>query len=176
MYDGHTWYYIAVGIKSALTSNVSVMHTVGPDSDIIYKPNHDIETTRVSTETKDNRKNISDIITFKCDILSAVRKIDIIFSFKYIQIFFFYFTLQEVWEMWGREGGQQMPGRTSGCECDLEEILWTFWETLWKSWMRRLMSACHGWILVFLWSVTFNHLVIVTLTTTIVSDSSDFCA
>lgn len=40
MYDGHTWYYIAVGIKSALTSNVSVMHTVGPDSDIIYKPNH----------------------------------------------------------------------------------------------------------------------------------------
>lgn len=76
------------------------MHTVGPDSDIIYKPNHDTETTRVSTETKDNRKNISDIRTFKCDILSAVRKIDIIFSFKYIQIFFFfYFTLQELWEM-----------------------------------------------------------------------------
>lgn len=35
----HVWcVYIAVGIKSALTSNVSVVHTVGPNSDTIYKP------------------------------------------------------------------------------------------------------------------------------------------
>lgn len=52
MYDRHTWYYIAVGIKSALTSNVSVMHTVGPNSYNIYKPNHDVKTTRFSIETK----------------------------------------------------------------------------------------------------------------------------
>lgn len=33
----------AVGIKSALTSNVSVMHTVGPNNYIIHKPNHYIK-------------------------------------------------------------------------------------------------------------------------------------
>ncbi len=32
MYDRHTWFYTAVGRKSALTSDVSVMHTVGPNS------------------------------------------------------------------------------------------------------------------------------------------------
>lgn len=32
MYDRHMWFDIAVGIKSALTSNVSVMHTVGPNN------------------------------------------------------------------------------------------------------------------------------------------------
>lgn len=83
-YDRHMWYYIAVGIKSALTSNVSVMHTVGPNSYIIYKPNHYVKTTRFPVKNNMNVIQTFCDITFKCDIwwcssLRAVRKIDIFF-------------------------------------------------------------------------------------------------
>lgn len=50
----HVVLHSSGGIKSALTSTVSVMHTVGPNRYIIYKPNHYIKTTRFSISNKDN--------------------------------------------------------------------------------------------------------------------------
>lgn len=119
MYDRHMWYYyIAVGIKSALTSNVSVMHTVGPNSYIIYKPNHYIKITRFSVKNNMNViQTLCDIITFKCDIwscssLRAVRKIDFFFLVYFLLLKIV--SLQEMWGTGGMEGEGEDNGRTRG--------------------------------------------------------------
>lgn len=55
------------GDKKCSYINVSVMHTVGPNSYIIYKPNHHITTTRFSILNKDNMNVIqTHMIVFKC--------------------------------------------------------------------------------------------------------------
>lgn len=55
------------GDKKCSYINVSVMHTVGPNSYIIYKPNHHITTTRFSVLNKDDMNVIqTHMIVFKC--------------------------------------------------------------------------------------------------------------
>lgn len=132
MYDHHTWYNIAVGIKSALTSNVSVMHTVGPNSYIIYKPNHYVKTTRFSVKNNMNViQTFCDIITFKCDIwswssLRAFRKIDIFFLVYFISLKIF--SLQAMWGRGGVEGEGGDNKRIRG-------------DTVMEQWMNE--STCH---------------------------------